>query len=46
VSPGLYQVDLGTVRPGVWELRLHARRDGDEFETTQRFEVLPEVSSR
>ncbi len=39
VSPGLYQVELGAVRPGIWELRLHATRDRDSYESTQRFEL-------
>lgn len=43
VSPGLYQVKLGTVRPGIWELRLHATRDRYRYETTHRFELF-EVS--
>jgi nitrogen fixation protein FixH len=39
VSPGLYHVELGAVRPGLWELRLRASRGRDHHETTHRFEV-------
>lgn len=45
VSPGRYQVELGTVRPGLWELRLHATRERDSYETTERFDVLPAGSA-
>lgn len=44
VSPGVYRAELGAVRPGIWELRLHATRDRDSFETTRRLEVPAEAS--
>jgi nitrogen fixation protein FixH len=39
VSPGVYGADLGSSRPGVWELRLAAQRGPDSYETTLRFEL-------
>ena len=38
-SPGVYRALLGTARPGLWELRLSARRAQQRFESTLRFEL-------
>jgi nitrogen fixation protein FixH len=46
VSPGLYRVELGGVRPGLWELRVRANRGRDDFETTHRFEVPADGDAR
>lgn len=39
VSPGSYRAELGSARPGIWELRCSATRGQERFETTLRFEL-------
>lgn len=41
VSPGEYVAELGSSRPGAWELRVTARRAEEYFERTLRVELSP-----
>lgn len=45
-APGVYHADLAAARAGLWELRLSATRGSDAYETTLRFELMPEERAR
>jgi nitrogen fixation protein FixH len=39
VAPGVYHAELGSARPGLWELRCSAVRGRQHFESTLRVEI-------
>lgn len=38
-TPGVYTVDLRPPAPGQWEVRIRARKDGQDFETRSRIKI-------